>query len=387
MATGNIDRGDVKSSSTLSNPLGDPERTLATLQRVLTTPYPIAQTPKEVIWTLNKAKLYHYIPTTPPPRPHPVPLLLIFALMNRPSILDLRPGNSFVEYMVGQRYDVYLLDWGMPGLEDRNLSFDDYVLSYLPRAIRKLKSFSGAIEFSLLGWCMGALITTMYAALRPDDGLRNLILLTAPLDFSDRQCGGFMRWASDQYLDLERLVARFGNVPGELLDYGAKALKPYENYVGHYVHLWQHLDDPKVVESWHAMNTWVNDLIPLPGAVYRQLIEDFYRRNRLITNSMTLRGETVDLRRVRANLLAVLANEDHIVPPQQTEHALDAFGSSDKRLLRIPGGHIGMMAGSGAVHRTWPQIEGWLKRRSGRAALSLSKAVTDERVLGRGHGK
>ena len=97
MATGNIDRGDVKSSSTY-DPLGDPERTLAILQRVLTTPYPIAQTPKEVIWTLNKAKLYHYIPTTAPSRRHPVPLLLIFALMNRPSILDLRPGNSFVEF-------------------------------------------------------------------------------------------------------------------------------------------------------------------------------------------------------------------------------------------------------------------------------------------------
>ena len=384
MATGNIDRGDVKSSSTY-DPLGDPERTLATLQRVLTTPYPIAQTPKEVIWTLNKARLYHYIPTKAPSRRHPVPLLLIFALMNRPSILDLRPGNSFVEYMVEQRYDVYLLDWGMPGLEDRHLTFDDYVLGYLPRAIRKLKSFSGAMEFSLLGWCMGALITTMYAALRPDDGLRNLILLTAPLDFSDRQCGGFMRWANDQYLDVEKLLARFGNVPGELLDYGAKALKPYENYVGHYVRLWQHLDDPRAVESWHAMNTWVNDLIPLPGAVYRQLIEDFYRRNRLISNSMVLRGETVDLGRVRANLLAVLANEDHIVPPQQTEHALDAFGGIDKRLLRIPGGHIGMMAGSAAVHRTWPQIETWLRRRSGRAALRLSKAVTGERR--RGHLK
>jgi len=140
MATGDINRG--RQPDALNDPLRDPERTLAILQRVLTTPYPIAQTPKEVIWTLNKAKLYHYIPVVPPARRHRVPLLLVFALMNRPSILDLRPGNSFVEYMVHQRYDVYLLDWGAPGLEDRYLSFDDYVLDYLPRAVRKLKSFS-----------------------------------------------------------------------------------------------------------------------------------------------------------------------------------------------------------------------------------------------------
>ncbi len=272
-----------------------------------------------------------------------------------------------------QGYDVFLLDWGTPGLEDRNLSFEDYVLDYLPRAVRKLKSFSHTLEFSLLGWCMGALITTMYAALRPNDGLRNLILLTAPLDFSDKQCGGFMRWANDQHLDVERLLARFGNIPGELLDYGAKALKPYDNYVGHYVRLWNNLNDPKAIESWHAMNTWVNDLVPLAGGVYRQLIEDFYRRNRLMSGTMMLRGERVDLASVRASVLNVLANEDHIVPPPQTEHATEAFvGSRDKQLLRIRGGHIGMMAGSAARSSTWPQIESWLRTRSGRAAKRRS---------------
>jgi len=49
--------------------------------------------------------------------------------MNRPTILDLRPGHSFIEYMVARGYDVYLLDWGIPGLEDKDLKFDDYVLS------------------------------------------------------------------------------------------------------------------------------------------------------------------------------------------------------------------------------------------------------------------
>ena len=341
------------------------EEQMRTLQRVLTTPYPIAQTPKETIWTLNKAKLYHYMPVLPPEQRHPVPLLLVFALMNRSSILDLRPGASFVEYIVKQGYDVYLLDWGTPGLEDRNLKFDDYVLDYLPRAIRKLKSFSGSQEFSLLGWCIGALITTMYAALRPNDGIRNLLLLTAPLDFSDKACSGFIRWVDEQHLDVERILATFGNMPGEMLDYGAKALKPVENYITNYLKLWENISDPKVVESWHAMNTWVTDLIPITGGAYRQLIMDMYRNNRLMKGTMTLRGEPVHLENISASTLNLIATDNHIVPPVQTEGVMAKIGSKDKELLRIPGGHIGMMAGSAAIKRTWPQIDAWLAPRSG----------------------
>ena len=143
--------------------LTEMENQLKTLSKVMTTPAAIAQTPKELIWSLNKAKLYRYVPVVPKEKRHPVPLLLVFALMNRPYILDLRPGHSFVEFMVNKGYDVYLLDWGIPGPEDKNLKFDDYTLDYMPRAIRKLKAVSGSEEFSLLGWCIGAILTTIYA--------------------------------------------------------------------------------------------------------------------------------------------------------------------------------------------------------------------------------
>src|SRR6266536_4324718 len=245
---------------------------LQTLSKVLTTRAPIAQTPKEVVWTLNKAKLYRYVPVLPEEQLHPVPFLLGFALMNRPYILDLRPSHSFVEFMLHHGYDVYLLDWGCPGIENKDLKFDDYCLEYMPRAVRKMKEVSGSDEFSLLGWCIGAILTTIYAALRPDDGLKNLILLTAPLDFTDKKAGGFVRWVNDEAFDPDKIVSAFGNVPGEMIDYGAKALKPVENYIGSYLTLWDNLDNPRIVESWHAMNTWVTDLIPMAGATYLQLI-------------------------------------------------------------------------------------------------------------------
>jgi polyhydroxyalkanoate synthase len=335
-----------------------------TFNRLLTTEAKIAQTPRQVIWTLNKAKLYRYIPTAPEEKRDKIPLLMVFAIMNRPHVLDLRPGHSFVEYMLGHGYDLYLLDWGAPGPEDRNLTFDDYTLEYLPRAIRKFKAVSGADEFSMLGWCLGALITTLYAALRPDDGLKNLVLLTAPLDFTDKKSSGFIRWTTAPGFDPDRIVATFGNVPGEMIDTGAKMLKPVENYVGSYLNLWDNLDNPRVVEAWHAMNTWVRDIIPMTGGAYRQLINEFYKENKLVKGTLLIRGERVDLSKLKANVLNVIAEADHITPPCQSEGIMPLIGSQDKELFRVRGGHIGIMAGSGAEKNTWPHIERWLAARA-----------------------
>jgi polyhydroxyalkanoate synthase subunit PhaC len=340
------------------------EERLRTVNKVMTTKAAIAQTPKELVWTLNKAKLYRYIPVVTPEKRHRVPLLLVFALMNRPYILDLRPGHSFVEFMVSRGFDVFLLDWGSPGPEDKNLKFDDYALEYMPRAIRKLKAITGAEEFSMLGWCIGAILTTIYAAMRPDDGLRNLLLLTAPLDFSNKQGLTFARWTDEKHFDVDKVLAAFGNMPGEMMDYGAKALKPVENYIFNYLKLWDNVDNPQVVESWHAMNTWVTDNIPLAGGAFRQLIVDLYRNDRLMKGELIIRGQKVDLSRLRANLLTVIAEGDHITPPCQSEAVLAKVGSRDKEVFRVPGGHIGIMAGSGAHKRTWPHIDAWLGGRS-----------------------
>ena len=180
-----------------------------TFNRLLTTDAKIAQTPKELVWTLNKAKLYRYIPGRA--RGRATQDAAAAGLCDHESAPRARPAaraTAIVEYMLRQGYDLYLLDWGMPGPEDKDLNFDDYTLEYLPRAIRKFKTVAGAEEFSMLGWCLGALISTMYAALRPDDGLKNLILLTAPLDFSDKTVGGFTRWTSQSRLQRRSASSR-----------------------------------------------------------------------------------------------------------------------------------------------------------------------------------
>jgi len=335
-----------------------------TLTHISTTKYPYGQTPSEVVWTLNKARLIRYLPTEPIEKKHRTPLILVFALMSRAYIIDLRPDTSFVRYMANKGYDVYLLDWGSPGHEDRNLKFDDFILDYLPRAIRKMKEVSGSKEFSMLGWCIGAILSTCYAALRPDDGLKNLVLLTAPLDFTNlKGTGGFGNWVQDDYIDPERIITAFGNMPADMLNTGAKMLKPVENYVSTYIRVLENIDNPKFVESWHAMNTWVEDPIPMPGAVFRQLITDIFRGNKLVNGTLQMKGEPVHLENIKANLLNLIAEADHITPPCESENLLPRFGSKDKQMHKLKAGHIGIMLSGNAPRVTWPLIEGWLGER------------------------
>jgi len=269
--------------------------------------------------------------------------------------------------MVNEGFDVYLLDWGTPGIEDRNTTFDDYVTEYLSRAVRKLLRVSGADEISLLGYCLGATLVVVYSALYPDAPIRNLILLTAPIDFSQRPEGSLSMWLEEERLDLDRLVDTFDNVPGELIRQWAKMLKPVENFVGAYVSLWKQLDDPDAVRGWQAINRWVEDVIPFAGAAFRQFVVDYLRGNRLIRGEHEVQGRRVDLSNIDASLLNILAQFDHLVAPSQAESIMDLVSSQDKELRAIPSTHVGIMASARARYKLWPQIVEWLAPRSGAA--------------------
>lgn len=326
---------------------------------------PVGLTPRELVWALNKTRLYRYYPTRPAEERRPVPLLLVYALINKPYIFDLRPGRSFVEFMLDQGFDVYLLDWGAPGPEDRNTRFDDYATEYLPRAIRKLLGVSGAGEYHMLGYCIGATQTVLYAALHPEAPIRTITLVAPPLDFANHAESIFATWLDERYFDVDRLVNSLGNIPAELIEVGSKLLKPVENYVGAYVNLWDRLDDERAVENWQAMHRWVHDGVPFAGEAFRQWVKDYIRANKLIKGEHVVRGERVDLANIRAPLLDVVAEADHIVPISHSISILDVVSSRDKHLERIPAGHVGLMGGSGARYKLWPKIAGWLGERSG----------------------
>ena len=320
------------------------------------------QTPKEIIWTKNKARLYHYEPTAR--NTYPVPILLVYALINRPYVLDLMPGNSLVEFLVSKGFDVYMLDWGTPGDEDKNLSFENYVLDYIPQAVRKMLRNSHAGEFTLLGYCMGGTMSAMYAALFPGKPLRNLILLTAPTDFTPDDMGLFGVWTSEKYFDPDLLADAYGNVPGELIDTGNRMLKPVTNYVGTYVTMWERIMQDKSMDTWLAMSKWVNDGVPFAGAAFKQWIRDFYQQNKLVKGEIKLRGRAVNLAHITCPVLNIAGKKDHICTLPQAGATMRLIGSQDKEFYVIDAGHVGLLTGSNAKKNLWPKIQSWLEPRS-----------------------
>jgi len=319
----------------------------------------IGASPREVIWTHRKTTLYRYHSAQ---RKHAVPILLVFALINRPDIFDLRPGHSFVEFLLNEGYDVFLLDWGVPGEEDDDLGLADYVCDELHWAVRETVRASGQPDISMVGWCIGATVSAMYTALHADGAVRNLVVLTMPVDTKGST---YRQWVDRPAFDVDTMVSN-GGLPGGLIDFANKLLKPVANHV---------TTRRKLIESVHtgtvdkvayqAMSKWVSNNPPFPATVYRDWIVAMYKENALIEGTMRLRGRLVDFGNIRRqSVLVVTATADHIAPRSGTLPFLGMCGSQDLTHFDRRGGHIGLMAGSKAKHEIWPDLSAWLASRS-----------------------
>ena len=317
---------------------------------------PVGLTPKTLVWRKNKARLYRYTRSTP--ATHRTPVFLVLPLINRAYILDLRPGASFVEFLLGEGHDVFLIDWGTPGDEDRALDVTTIVTRYLPRAARAIQKDTGHDQMTVLGYCIGGALATCFAALHPEF-VRNLVLLTAPLDFSD--AGQFGKMTARGTFPIERLTDTFPTVPGQMPDIGSKLLNPMASYVGTYRQLWDKLADPSFdVGGWQAMYRWVNDSVPFAGAAFRQWIVEFYQDNRLARDMLDMDGRPVRLSDIHCPVLNIAASRDTIAPRPTTSIVTSRVASTDTAEILIEGGHVGIVVGRSASQNLWPKVGVWL---------------------------
>jgi polyhydroxyalkanoate synthase len=319
----------------------------------------VGVTPKDDIWTHRKTTLYRYRSEN---RRHPVPVLLVFALINRPDIFDLRPGNSFVEFLLDEGFDVFLIDWGYPDEEDADMGLEEYVCDELSWGIREVLRTSGQDELTLLGWCIGGTLCLLYGGAHPDNPVRNMALLTTPVDTRGSL---YANWVGRDSFDVDFIAEGYRAVPGAAIDFANKLMKPVTNYWTTYRRLWAGtLAGEERREAYQTMARWVADNPPFPARAYRDWIQWMYKENRLVRGRMRLRRRVVDLRRIDQSLLVVTAGADHIAPPHGTRPLLGLVSSDDVTCLDRPGGHIGLMAGSKARQEIWPEIAQWLQARS-----------------------
>jgi polyhydroxyalkanoate synthase len=317
----------------------------------------IAATPYDVVYEEDRVKLKHYKPAVDLQIKRP--LLVVYALINRETMLDLQPGRSVVQNFLEQGIDLYMIDWGYPARKDRYLTIDDHVNGYMDNIVEFILNKHHLDKIHLMGICMGGTFCVIYSALHPEK-IKNLVTTVTPTNFDTDQ-GLLHIWMKD--MDVDRIVETYGNIPGDIMNMGFLLLNPARLMIDKYVGFIENMANKTFVENFVRMEKWIFDSPDVPGETFRQFVRDCYQKNLLIQNKMEVGGNRVDLKKITMPLLNYYGKYDHLVPPEACELLTSKVGSKDAEDICLDTGHIGIYVSSKCQKEFAPRIARWLKER------------------------
>ena len=272
--------------------------------------------------------LYHYRPVAD--EIYRVPILIVMATTNRGYILDMVPGQSFIEFLLKRGYDVYMLDWTAPKPEEKRLRMEDYVLDFIPDCVRQVQRDSGESDVTVIGYCFGGVLSLLYGSIFADGPMKNLICFTTPVDFREMKL--FQNFSDRRYFDVDHLVDSIGNVPPEMILSSFEMLRPASRAASQ-VQLWENIWNDEFVKSYRMFDRWATDTLPLAGEYFRTITKDLMWDNKLYNDTMTVGGRKADIANIKVPILHAVAEHDHIVPYERRQAA-----DCEDRLGRQGGG-------------------------------------------------
>lgn len=335
----------------------------------------LATTPYEVVYQEDRMKLKYYRPEKVL---HDIPLMVVYALINRETMLDLQPGRSVVQSFLDLGIEVYMIDWGYPTRKDQFVSIDDHVNGYMDNVVDFIRDRHGLEKINLMGICMGGAFSVMYSALHPDK-IKNLVTTVTPTNF-DTDTGLLHIWMRNtRALEMGDV---YGNMPGDLMNLGFLLLNPARLIIDKYVGFFEHMDNKAFVENFVRMEKWIFDSPDVPAATFRQFIEDCYKKNLLIQSKLELGGKRVNLKNLTMPLLNIYGKFDHLVPPEACDKLTKAVGSKDTEDICLDTGHIGIYVSSKCQKLFAPKIAEWLKEREAAPAKAAKQGTTAKSATG-----
>ncbi len=331
---------------------------LGRLRRLHASDVRTGESPKDAVFQVDEVVLYRYRSST---RSIRTPVLIVYALVNRPSIVDLQEDRSLVRALLDRGLDIYLVDWGYAGSMQRWLTLDDYINEYIAECVDFICRTHELPAINLLGVCQGGVLSLCYGALHPAR-LKTLTTMITPVDFHvvpDAHGGLLNAWA--QGLDADLMTDAFGNVPGDLMNFGYLMLRPFQLMIGKYVDMIDSMDDPERLLNFLRMEQWIFDSPDQAGEAFRQFLRDFYQGNKLIKGEVVLGGRQVDLGQLVCPILNLYGLHDHLVPPRSSQALKSVVSSTDYREQGFDTGHVGVYVSS-KVQKVLPRLMAeWLQ--------------------------
>ncbi len=312
--------------------------------------------PKELVWESGKMRLYRYRPIA---RPAPAaPLLIVYALVNRPYMMDLQTDRSLIRGLLAEGLDVYLVDWGYADGADRFNTLTDYIEGLLAGCVRRILLDHRLDALNMLGVCQGGVFSLCFAALHPRL-VRNLITMVTPVDFHT-PADLLAKWVAK--IDVAALVAD-GNVSGDALNQLFLSLMPFRLTQQKYVDLLTGSADQARIDNFMRVEQWIFDSPDQAGAAFREFVVWCYQENRLVQNRLEIGGRRVDLGALDMPVLNLIGTRDHIVPPAASAALGRVISGGDYSAIEFDLGHIGMYISARAQREVPPAIGRWLAAR------------------------
>ncbi|MCT4609593.1 MAG: class I poly(R)-hydroxyalkanoic acid synthase [Pelagimonas sp.] len=348
----------------------------------------IATAEGEVVYRNRMMELIQYKPTTD--QVHEIPVVLFPPWINKFYILDLKPSNSLIRWVVDQGYTLFVVSWINPDASYSETGLEDYVEDGYLTAIDTVKKICGTKQVNAVGYCIAGTTLSLTLSLlkkRKDKSIKSATFFTALTDFSDT--GEFTPFLTNDFADgIEEEISQEGLLPSFIMARTFSFLRANDLVYGPAIRHYMMGETPPAFDLLY----WNGDGANLPGKMFSEYLRGLCQRNEFAEGTFEMFGETLSVADVDVPLMSIATETDHIAAARQVYLGVQKMGSKDKQFVLGESGHIAGIVNPPSKNKYghylnndlsldfddwkskgtrqdgswWPHWESWLRKRAGK---------------------